>query len=337
MDEAAPITWLVTRISDVVATGAASAAGNIASTITPLASACFGIYIILITISYMRGSESEPVIDFGMRMAGFAVVIGLGLNAANYTSIVIPIVTGVGGDLALAVSGGSVTADTLDQLALHYLNIISDSFERAGSLSFPFNISALLLTGLKSILVALGLIPFLVAAALALIVANVGSLLVAMVGPLFFAFLLFPATRQYFSAWVNTALSYALIPLFVAVVALISVGISKEMLSAGGTLSETSFKTVFLASIGNLTLLFLIRQVSSLASSLSAGGINAAMPGSVGTLASGLKSSYAGSKREGSLKYAKDVGKGAGYAAGRGAGRLLSAAQNRGNAIRKAG
>ena len=337
MNEAAPITWLIAKINEVVSSGAVAAAGNIASTITPLVAACFGIYIILISISYLRGSASEPVIDFGMRCAAFAVVIGLGLNAGNYAAIIIPIVTGVGDDLANAVSGGSVTAGTLDQLALHYLNIISESFERAEGLSFPSNISALLLVGVKTVVIALGLVPFLVAATLALIVASVGSLLVAMVGPLFFAFALFPATRQYFSAWVNTALSYALMPLFVAVIAMISVGISKEMLVVGGSLSETSFKSIFLASIGNLTLLFLIRQVSSLASSLSAGGINAAMPGGVGSLASGVKSSYTGSKREGSLQFAKNVGKGAGYAAGRGAGQLLSAAQNRGNSIRKAG
>ena len=309
MDEAAPITWLIAKINAVVSSGAATAAGTIASTIAPLVSVCFGIYIILICVNYMRGSETEPVIDFGMRMAGFAIVIGLGLNASNYTTIVIPIITGLGDDLASAVSGGSVTAGTLDELALHYLTIIGDGFESAERLFFPTNITQLIIIGLKSIIIAFGLVPFLVAAALALIVASVGSLLVAMVGPLFFAFLIFPVTRQYFSAWVNTALSYALIPLFVAVVALISVGISKEMLSAGGTLSGTSFKSVFLASVGNLTLLFLVRQVSSLAASLSAGGINAAMPGSIGTLASAIRSGAAGSLRE--AKAARNFGRGA--------------------------
>ncbi|MRD49390.1 conjugal transfer protein TrbL [Caenimonas koreensis DSM 17982] len=298
MDEAAPITWLISQINAIVTAGAGATASAIASAVTPLASACFGIYIILICVNYMRGAETEPVVDFGMRMAGFAVVIGLGLNAANYTSTVIPIVTGLGSDLASAVSGGTATAGTLDQLALKYFNILAEGYDAANSTPFPFNVGPLLLYALKALCILVGLIPFLVLATLMLIVADVGAVLVASVGPLFFAFLLFPATRQYFSAWVNTALSYALIPIFVAVIAVISVGLSATMIGSG-TLDDASLKTVFLASMGNLVLLFLLKQVSALASSLSAGGINASMPGSIGTLASGIRSGAMGTYREG--------------------------------------
>ncbi len=293
MDQSAPITWLINQINTIVASGASSAAGAIATAITPLVSICFGIYVMLITINYLRGAETEPVMDFGMRCVGFAIVISMGLNAANYTSMVIPIVTGLGGDLANAVSGGTVTANSLDTLALAYLQIINDGFTAADGFSGFTYIGTLLLVVLKSIIVIIGLVPFLVAATLAIIVANTGSFIVAMVGPIFFGCLLFPATRQYFSAWVNTAFSYALIPLMVAVIATISVGLSKTMMTqagggAGGTLIDASFTSVFLCAIGNLILLFLIKQVSALASSLSAGGINAAMPGGIGSAASAI-------------------------------------------------
>lgn len=278
-------------------------------------------------MNYMRGAETEPILDFGLRIAGFAVVIGLGLNASNYTSTVIPIVTGIGSDLSSAISGGSATAGTLDQLALHYLKILDEGYESASSGGFPLNAGSLLLYFIKFFCVLIGLIPFLVAATLCIIVANVGSILVAMVGPLFFAFLIFPATRQYFSAWINTAFSYALIPVFVAVIATISVGLSKKMLSSGGSLDDISLKAVFLASMGNLILLFLLKQVGSLASSLSAGGINAAMPGSIGTLANSIRSGMAGSFRE--MRAANKAFKGL-----KGLGNRFA---NRKNSIRKAG
>ena len=189
----------------------------------------------------------------------------------------------------------------------------------------------MLLYFMKFVCVLVGLIPFLVAATLCIIVADVGSVLVAMVGPLFFAFLIFPATRQYFSSWLNTALSYALIPVFVAVIATISVGLSKTMLSGSGSLDDVSLKAVFLASMGNLTLLFLLKQVSALASSLSAGGINASMPGSIGTLASAIRSGGAGTARE--------IRAGiAGYRATKNAGKAAGRwAANKFNSIRKAG
>lgn len=298
MNEAAPITWLIGEIDRIVASGANSTASAISSAVAPIAAVCFGIYIILITVNYLRGAETEPVIDFGMRCAGFAVVISMGINASNYSSYVLPIVTGLGEDLSNLISGGSASANSIDTLAIFYLKILEDGYESANSPIFPLNIGPMILYFLKCLIIAFGLIPFLVAATVCLVVAKVGSTIVAMVGPMYFCFLLFPATRQYFSAWLNTAFSYALIPLIVAVISTISVGISKSMLSSGGTLDDTSLKVVFLSAMGNLVLLFLLKQVSSLASSLSAGGINAAMPGSIGTLARSMRAGGAGTAAE---------------------------------------
>lgn len=324
MNEAAPISWLIQEIHDALASGAASAAAGISTAITPLVAVCFGIYIILITFNYLRGAETEPVLDFGIRCAGFAVVIGLGLNASNYASIVIPIVTGLGGDLANAISGGAVTESSLDSLALHYIKIIDDGFEATDGL---LEIGAAILVALKAFIIMLGLVPFLIVATLAIIVADVGSLMIAMVGPFFFACLIFPATRQYFSAWVNSAISYAFIPMFVSVIATLSVSLSTKMLTSGGGLNEASFKMVFLSAIGNLLLLLLIRQVSALASSLSAGGINVGLPSGVGSWASSIRNSG----RE-SAKDAKALANG--Y---RGARALGSRIANKFNSIRKAG
>lgn len=302
MDSLAPITWLINQITNLVSSGIGSASSGVANVITPLAAAGFGIYIILITINYMRGSETEPVLDFGMRMVGFALIIGLGLNADNYQSTIVPMVTGIGGDIANAISNGTVSSNTLDTLARQYLKIIDDGFYAAASNYDPFTLIAeYILVGLKALLIIFTLAPFLIAATMAMIIANVGSILVVMVGPLFFAFLMFPATRQYFSAWVNTALSYALIPVFIAVIATISVGLSQQMIGqieGSTTLVDVPFSTVFLAGLGNLTLLFLLKQVSSLASSLSAGGINAGMAGGVGAAATAIRNAGRGTGQD---------------------------------------
>lgn len=323
MDESAPITWLIGEINKIVSSGAGAAASAIATTVTPLASICFGIYILLICLNYMRGAETEPVIDFGIRCAGFAVIIGLGLNAANYTSMVIPVVTGVGSDLASAISGSTATAGTLDQLALHYFKILDEGYDLASNRPFPSNVGPLIIYVLKAVFILIGLIPFLVAATLCLIIADVGSVMVAIVGPLYFAFLIFPATRQYFSSWLNTAFSYALMPIFVAVIATISVGLSKQMFSG----NDISFKAVFMASMGNLTLLFLLKQVGAMASSLSAGGINVSMPGSANTLRNAAQAAKLGAK---GIQQGGRTAINAGKAAGRWA-------ENKFNSIRKAG
>lgn len=328
MDEKAPISWLISKINAIVSSGAADAARALSDAIFPIVSICFGIYMILICINYMRGAESEPVIDLGVRFAGFAVIIGLGLNASNHVDTIIPIVTDIGQDLALKMSVGNKNENSLDKLAVFYLQMLDEGYTKAESGGFPWNAGSLFLYLVKWFLVVFGLIPFLVAATTSIIVAQVGLVMVAMVGPLFFAFLIFPATRQYFSAWVNTAISYSLIPIFVAVIAKISIGISTEMM--GKDLDKASLSMVFFASIGNLVLLFLLKNVSALASSLSAGGINAAMPGSIGTLASAIKD---GGKAAGGV--AKGGFKGA-VATYRGTKAAAQYVKNKTNSIRKA-
>jgi type IV secretion system protein VirB6 len=103
------------------------------------------------------------------------------------------------------------------------------------------------------------------------------------------------------------------------------------MIPSGTSFDTVSFKTVFLAAIGNLILLFFVKQVAALASSLSAGGINATLPGSIGTLASGIRNSAKGSAKE-----LKALGAG-GKAAWSAGGRAKQAIANRFNSIRKAG
>lgn len=329
MDEAAPITWLIDQINQIVNSGVSGVATAISNGVAPIASACFGIYVILIMWGYMRGTTTDPIQDFMLRMASWAVIIGLGLNASNYIATVVPMVTGLGGDLANMVSGGNVSSSTLDTLALQYLNIIQTGYDKANSISGLEGIAAVVMYSVKALIIIFGLAPFLIAATSAIVVANVGSAIIAMIGPFFFACLLFPPTRQYFSAWLNSALSYAFIPFIIAIVANVSVGISQRII--GNDLFDATFTTVFLAAIGNLLLLFLLKYVSALASSLSAGGINIGSIGGVGSFASSAKNSASGSMRD--ARQMRIAGRRMGQAY---AGAKTNVA-NRFNSIRKAG
>jgi len=133
---------------------------------------------------------------------------------------------------------------------------------------------------LDAALLIAGIFPFLIMATVMVIVANLGAQIVASVGPLFFFALIFPATRQYFSAWLNTVLSYAFIPLFVAVVSMLAVGTTNGILALkpGETILTVSFAKILFVAFADWVFVFLLYQLSSVASSLSSGGINAGMP-----------------------------------------------------------
>lgn len=314
MDKTQPITWLIEKINTVFLSQAESVSSAISTSLMPLITACFAIYMMLIVFNYMRGAEDNFVGDFMYRVMGFAVIMGIGFSAGSYTSLVLPIVTGLGNDLANAVSGGTVTSGALDKLVIFYWNMIGQGME---------DVTAIGLTGLGTavmvlvqiVIVLIGLIPFLVIATVTIITANIGSGLVAMVGPIFFACLLFPATRQYFSAWVNTAFSYALVPLLVAVLSMVSVGISIEFMGDTPLVDGSSFN-VFFAAVGNLILAALMKNVGSLASSLSAGGINMGSAGGLGSATSSVMSTMRGTNRN--IKAAKEL---AGHMRGSGGGK----------------
>lgn len=270
---AAPVTTIINRLETAVIDSTSGAAGGIVGVITPLVTACFGIYIMLIVVGYMRGSNSNPVWETWMLILKFALVIGIGLNASNYADNVLPMLKEFGDNISTAIiGGGSTGGSTLDELLKFYIKTIGDDLKRISNFSWYEMIAPLFMWLIKSIIILLTLLPFVVIATVLLILAKIGILLVAAIGPLYFAFLLFPATRQYFSSWLNAAHSYALIPVFVAILCLVSVNISKEVF--GGSFEQASFMDVVIAGFVNVVLICILKTIQQLASQLSAGGVN---------------------------------------------------------------
>jgi len=302
-NEAAPISSIITYLNTLTGKALSSVAGTMISTITPFGGIVFGIYIIFMMWGYMRGAESDPVQDFLLKFFSWSLVIGYGLNADAYTNTVIPIVTGLGDSFLKMFSGGAnaTAMDTIFLTTSDLIDAASVELEKSSGLRNMLNLGGYFNLFMDSALLLTSVMPLMVAATVTVIVANVGAQIVAAVGPLFFLALLFPATRQYFSSWLNTVLSYAFIPLFVAVVSMLSVGTTSGILNIqpGETILTVSFSKILFAAFINWVFLFLIYQVSSLASSLSSGGINAGMPsGGIGGVVSALKSGVSGSARD---------------------------------------
>jgi len=274
MDESAPITWLIEKCHSLMEKGASTYATTLIGYISPLVASCFSIYLLFVLLNYWRGTETNPVSDYLVRCISMALIIGYGLNADTYTGVVMPVVTGVGSDLASLISGGTVNTNTLDTLVIYYLDAIDKGFTAASDIGGLEGISTTVMVTLKAAIILCGLVPFAAVATALIITADAGSMFIAMVGPIFFAFLLFPATRAWFSAWLNAALSHALIPVMISAVCVWSVGISKEIFGTSDTLADAPMKLVILAAFANGVLLLLLRKLSMIASSLSAGGIN---------------------------------------------------------------
>jgi type IV secretion system protein VirB6 len=283
-----PISWLVNsldfELNSIVSGGSAA----VWSFISPLVQAGFGIYVLLVAWGYLRGTEQAPVSDALHKTIGFFFVMLFLLNHDTYTSQIVPSVKEIGDGLMRAVTHSANNASPIDAVFMNIFRFIDKLFtlpEDIGILDIGTDLIVLLiLSTIEAVILLIGVLPFVVAAVSFLILAKIGIAIVLTVAPIFIAFFIFPATRQYFSSWTNTLLSYTLLMLFVGVVIRITTTVTASFLTsfdlklnATGVDSLFQLAGICVVAILNLASVFLLKQTPSLASSLSAGGINAGM------------------------------------------------------------
>lgn len=147
-----------------------------------------------------------------------------------------------------------------------------------------------LIAFLKNILIWVAAWGFLIIAAAFLLIATVLLVLLAALGPVFFMFAIFPATRQYFYNWIGQVLSNAFLFLLTSVTATIFIDFINRQLTAitgadwiekGLVVTENLSAIVCMFFIFAVILLKLPNLASSLFGGLAADG--------VGTLISSIR------------------------------------------------
>lgn len=107
-----------------------SGSAQIISMISPLVSAGFGIYVLLVMVSYLRGQEDLPLVDFLLKACGWMVVLVCGMNIQYYSEYVVPFFNGFGDDIAKAITHGNSGMSALDNLLNLYVSAIRNGFEQ---------------------------------------------------------------------------------------------------------------------------------------------------------------------------------------------------------------
>lgn len=289
-DPSLPIGWLIDYINCKVGIALTGTLKNLIDALSPLFLSLFGIYFLLLCFNYLKGGETIPIMDFIYKIIAWSLLIGIGFNYSTYNSMIMPLASNLGNELAVILTGNADMSSSYDAVFINFSSMIEkaiDSIASHGSWN-PKDIGAQLveifMLSIKILLLLVGILPFVALAVSFVISANAGAQIVAALGPLFFGFALFPATRQYFSSWVNTLFSYALIPALIAIVAVLATGVTMTILGINAspngqpvTLVDVWFYQVLIAAFANLVFMFLLKQVASIASSLSAGGLHAGL------------------------------------------------------------
>uniref|UniRef100_UPI000AFAA925 type IV secretion system protein n=1 Tax=Snodgrassella sp. CFCC 13594 TaxID=1775559 RepID=UPI000AFAA925 len=184
-----------------------SNASSLISSIAPIFSAGFGLYLLLVAINaYNRGLD-ENILDISKRAMGWLVIIALAFNAGQYAKLANLIYNMPEG--LSSVFGKSFSVNAFDASA----EKLSALLDKLAALDNRFNVlqvgSHLNMFGISQIVALCGWAILGVSFAF-YVVAKISLALVLMVGPLFLGCMLFPATRNYGMNWIGQCANYIL-------------------------------------------------------------------------------------------------------------------------------
>ncbi|MBN3786103.1 type IV secretion system protein [Burkholderia sp. Ac-20353] len=254
------------------------------SLISPLVAACFSLYVLLVLVSYWRGHNDTPIVDFMMKMAGWAAVLTAGMNISYYSEYVVPFFNGFGDDLSRALMGGNDLSNGLDTLLSLYISAIKTMYE---GLTWT-DIGLYIEVSVLAICLLLVGVPFLAIAAAYIILAKFALGLLLALGPAFIVAALFPATRQFFQNWVGQCLNYGLLVALFGAVGAIEVRFMTSNLPKAFDVHNVILTYTIEGKIIGSGLVFIVVSLSmpSLASQLAGGVGISSMVGKIGNAAS---------------------------------------------------
>lgn len=244
------------------------------------------IYIILLGFAILRGAVEYPFREFvyrGMKLAAlvFAVTTLYGASAGLFA------MDGLPRDVAQAVGGSDVNGlgDFFDQIVrgasatVVKITEIQDARTAAAGknlVGLPNNIVEIFFTGIYCLVL---MVMAILSAALGFTIcafALFALALLAAVGPIFVAALLFDSTRAFFFAWLGSAISYLMLVAF-ALLLTIFIRNTGEDFMGQAFAGDTNIPVIAIRAIAFYILgFFFFLQIPGLAAGLGGGGASLA-------------------------------------------------------------
>lgn len=257
-----------TKMDDTIINILGNQTAALMSVISPIIIACFGLYLLLIAMSYIKGG-AEPIdlgVDLIYRFIAWAVILGVAMNIGNYTNIVVTIVNELPTELANTISGTPATPVTngLDGLLDLYYNAMQKMFDEVGFA----DVGGMVLAAVVCAILLICAVPFIVASAAFMLLAKIMSAVLLVLGPIFIVLALFPATRQYFSLWVGQVVNYVLMLVVLQILATIQISFLTDVMNTSVDLTMLTSLTIGAAS---MLFFVVVLKVPDLTSALSNG------------------------------------------------------------------
>ena len=253
-------TLLTDSATDILTTNVASIMG----VLSPVLLSAFTLYVIFVFMSYFETNIGQSMWDIIKRICAWGVILSFSINIGSYTTTVVPLVTGLGDGLASLMSGGTTIDSSLNNLAGTFIDVAKKTWDEASG------VGESLMAGLGILIIIVFGTIFLIVSAVYIILAKLFLAILAILGPIFIVLALFPATRQFFSSWVNQVVNYSLLILVLSLVSSLFITFIENVFvnKLGDTFDMTSF--FLMPAVLGIFIIILLR-VPDLAAGLSGG------------------------------------------------------------------
>ncbi|EEQ3124116.1 type IV secretion system protein, partial [Escherichia coli] len=260
------VSEFLEKVTTIVESTAATNAAKVAQAISPTFFAAIALYVIYLIYEITYAQRDVLMSEVTKNIGAFALVGAFTYSAPYYSQFVIPFVMHAGSDLSAAVTGGSGTATSVDNL-WNMLSVTLNDFKNNELdtlewYSFTDQLYIYLIWGVGY--VGGLLLIYYTTVFLTLSTFMVGILLSA--GILFICFSLFASTRNMFSAWVGSCLNYILLNLFYSISFSFVISFVEQTVPSSGNITLTTVVYFFMVTVISI---FLVEQVGTLCSTLT--------------------------------------------------------------------
>ena len=262
------------------------------------------IYIVIFGFAVMRGAVAVPAREFVYQALklGLGVFLAFSLYSSNIAGAVSD---GLPTQITAAAGGGTGNpGETFDDLYKHTyqltVKIQMAAEQEAKNYDFTQVASKIKIYLTAALAVVLILMSSFIALALGfvvLIVATFALALLAVVGPLFVAAIIFESTRSFFFAWLNVIVNYLMLLALTVLIVAAVVGVGDDFVNVATLDYEQIIPIMVKVSAFYLVCFVLFLLIPGIASGLGGGaasGINAFAGGFIGSAAGAAARSASG-------------------------------------------
>lgn len=323
-------------VDHIVSEKIAANISAIAHVISPVFFAAVALYVVYIAWEIIYSNKEVVIGEVIKNMMLFTLIGAFTYTSPLYTTYVVPFVMHAGQDISAAVTGGTDTASTVDNV-WDYLSLKMELFRKISTKDLSWrDVGGYIKINIIWFIGYVGgaILVFFVTIYLTVSTFMIGLLLSA--GVIFICFAAFPSTRQMFTAWAGNCLNYILLNVFYSISFTFTLGFIDKFTKFNA--KKVSLMDALALFVVILISVFLIEQIGTMCSALTGGvginGLTSAISTGLGRMskaggaAARMAGKYSGASAFG-RGFSGHVGKGMEQRGARAAARLANMAKTR--------